>query len=110
MLIDQNQYLNYVNSFMNYNDLVVENSQDKTNEEEFNAINTKVNKFCGITTIKEAKALAKELFGIQNEISYIKAGKAQCTIISRSNVFRIILDSDKELKCINIKKQQNEEI
>ena len=102
MNLDRSQYLQYLSSHDGLNKAVTENSQDKTDEEEYSVIRSKFDKFASVRTIKDAKELAKDLFGIQNEINFIKAGKAQCTIVSRNDLFRIILDSEQELKCFNI--------
>ena len=56
----------------------------------------KIKTFEQIQTIEEAKQVAKDLFHIQNEISYIKAGDAYCTIINRKNLLRIVIKNQKE--------------
>lgn len=75
-------------------------------EEKLESFKAKLKSFDNIETVSEAKKLAKELFYIQNEISYIKAGDALCTIISRKNLLRIVIKNKKEITCYNFTREE----
>ena len=82
------------------------NAAQKEGENELNKLKQQLESFKGLYKISEAKELAKQLFHIRNEISYIKAGNARCTIISRANTFKIILDADKEVIVYSFNKNE----
>lgn len=109
MKADQNNYyLQYVNSFNDFSDVVVENTQQKIEHEEYEHVKSKIARFRDIKTVSEAKSLAKELFAVRNEINHIRAGSAQCTIINKSDMLKIILDSPSEMTCYSIGAKQED--
>ena len=58
--------------------------------------------FEGITSIAQARKLAKEIFYIKNDINYIKIGDATCVIVQSVDNFRICLENKKEVICYSI--------
>ena len=55
--------------------------------------------------ISEAKNLAKQIFHINNELSYINFDNAKCVIVYSATLFRITFESDSEFACYSIVKQ-----
>lgn len=58
--------------------------------------------FEGITSIAQARKLAKEIFYIKNDINYVKIGDATCVIVQSVDNFRICLENEKEVICYSI--------
>ena len=107
----------YLNSQVNLNDLKTAPSQDgltsvksvNTQEEEahkeYEKFKKKLKQLDGIDTISEAKRIAKEFLPLDKGKTCLKVGDAKCVIISRGDLFRVCLDSEKEYICYNIIKQ-----
>ena len=64
--------------------------------------------FEGITSIAQARKLAKENFYIENDVNYIKLDDTMCVIIQSADVFRICLENDKEFLSYNIVKPKGD--
>jgi hypothetical protein len=112
-----NMIKQYLNSQVNLNDIktgtakddlstvkTVNNAEEEANKA-FEAFKEKLKVFDGITSIDKAKQIAKGFLPIENEKNYLKIGNAKCVIISRGDVFRVCVDSDKEYICYNIIKK-----
>ena len=107
----------YLNSQVNLNDIKTADVKDDLSavksvnqaevdaELEYNKFKEKLKVFKGVTSISEAKELAKTFLPCKDEKTFLKVGNAKCVIISRGDVFRICLDSDKEFTCYNIVKK-----
>ena len=107
----------YLNSQVNLNEIKTSETSDglsgvKTvNQTELDAeqalekFKQKLKVFDGVDSITKAKELAKEFLPIKNEKNYLRIGNAKCVIISRGDVFRVCVDSDKEYICYNIIKK-----
>jgi len=112
-----NMIKQYLNSQVNLNEIKTGTVKDdvgavktvnKTEEDaikEFESFKEKLKVFDGITSIDKAKQIAKGFLPIENEKNYLKIGNAKCVIISRGDVFRVCVDSDKEYICYNIIKK-----
>lgn len=107
MNYDESKNKNYQAVYNSYNYNNLENSPQKTAEKEYLGIKNKVLQFSGAKNITDARTLAKQLFGIRDEINFIKAGYAHCTIINRANVFRVVLNSEEEMICYNYTKKED---
>lgn len=64
--------------------------------------------FDGITSISEARKIAKENFCIKNDVNYIKLDNSMCVIVQSSDVFKVCLENDKEFFCYSIVKKESE--
>lgn len=104
--IDALKYSNYLNNLSSGND---GNKYETDAEIEYKNFLNKVKVFDKITNLESAKQKARELFHINREISYIKAGNATCAIVNRANLLRIVVNSDKELICYNFRAEVNNE-
>ena len=92
----------YLNSQINLNDIKQANIDA---DQEYNKFKEKLKVFEGITSISKAKEIAKTFLPCKNEKTYLTIGNAKCVIISRGDVFRVCLNSDKEYTCYNIVKK-----
>lgn len=109
----------YLNSYVNLNDIKTAETQDDLSsvksvnqseidaEQEYNKFKEKLKVFEGITSLSQAKEIAKKFLPCKDEKNYLRIGNAKCVIISRGDVFRICIDSDKEYICYNIIKQSD---
>ena len=65
----------------------------------------RLKQFDKIHTIQEARLLAEELFHIKNEVNYIKAGNAFCTITNTAKRFQIVVNNNEEVICYSYKEK-----
>ena len=107
------QYLNYqvdLNTINTVNSDLASvkslNTAQTEGERELNRLKKQLEEFKVVEKFADAKQLAKKLFNIQNEVSYLRAGTARCTIISRADIFKIILDSDEEIYIYSFSKKR----
>ena len=95
----------YLNSQINLNDIKQVNLDA---DQEYNKFKEKLKVFEGITSISKAKEIAETFLPCKNEKTYLTVGNAKCVIISRGDVFRVCLNSDKEYTCYNIVKKSED--
>ena len=74
-------------------------------EDRLNIFKQKLELFKDLRSISEAKNLAKQIFHINNELSYINFDNAKCVIVYSATLFRITFESDSEFACYSIVKQ-----
>jgi hypothetical protein len=67
--------------------------------EKYNQFRERILAFENISTLEEAKKLAKQILPVAQDINIFNVGHAQCTIVNRDDLFRISLDSDEEFLC-----------
>ena len=60
--------------------------------------------FEGITSIAQARKLAKENFYIENDVNYINLENAMCVIVQSANDFKVCLEDEKEVILYSITK------
>lgn len=60
--------------------------------------------FEGITSIAQARKLAKENFYIENDVNYINLENAMCVIVQSANDFKVCLEDEKEVTLYSITK------
>lgn len=74
----------------------------KTNQEndtKIIAFKDRLKHFDNVSTITEARELSKKVLPVKSEINTFDVGKAKCTVINKSNLFRITFESDEEIIC-----------
>ena len=102
MLKDTNSAITqYLNSQVNMNSIKTVNSAEEEAEKEYKGLLSKLKSFDAINNLAEAKEKAKEIFGIKEETSFFKVGKAYVTVQNQANLLRIIVNSSEELICYN---------
>lgn len=101
---------NDVNAIQLLNDLSSIKQVNLSDQKEYTNFKEKLKVFNNVKTVAEAKSIAKTFLPIHNEINYITIGSAKCTIISRKNVFRIVLKGHKEIICYNFRIEDNENV
>ena len=62
-------------------------------EQEFKA---RLKAFENVTTLEEAKALAKTTLPVSQEINHFRVGNAKCVVVNRDNLFRVCVDTEEE--------------
>ena len=74
-------------------------SIEKQNKEKYEKFKTRVKQFEEISTIEEAKELAKKILPIAGEKCSFRVGNAKCTIICKEDMFRVCVDGLEEFIC-----------
>ena len=64
-------------------------------EKQLEQFKEKLKIFDGVTSIAQARKLAKENFYIENDVNYINLENAMCVIVQSANDFRVCLEDDK---------------
>ena len=57
---------------------------------------TRIEAFKDISTLEEAKTLAKKVLPVLNEVSHFRIGGARCVVVNKPDIFRISLDTGEE--------------
>ena len=94
---DNSSYLQYLSSHQKLTDIMTINTIEEQAIKEYIAFKQKIEVFNDITSVDDAKSIAREIFQLQGEINYIKAGIGYCTIVDKAKLLQIFLKSDKEL-------------
>lgn len=81
---------------------LIQNSDLDNADKKLAQLKEKLKIFDGITSIAEARRLAKENFHITNDVNFINLENAKCVIVQSANLFRVCLEDDKEFICYNI--------
>lgn len=92
----------YLNSQVDLEEVKSVNIQEEAATKEYEKFKAKLKVLDGIQSISEEKRLVKDFLPLDKEQSYLKIGNAKCVIISRGDVFRVCLDSEKEHLIYNI--------
>ena len=80
------------NAQANFNPINAKNQA----EEKIKEFKKRLQAFENISTLEEAKKIAKEIMPVSKEINHFRVGSAKCVIINKDDMFRICLDSDEE--------------
>ena len=89
------------NLFMNpaliqYNAVV---STESANSDKLSEFKTRIAPFEKVETLAEAKELAAKILPTANELNKFYIGDAKCTVVNRSDMLRICIDSADEFLC-----------
>jgi len=79
-----------------YNSLQIRADIEKQNKEKYEQFKERISQFAEIETIEDAKALSSKILPVSQEKNQFKVGLGVCTIINRSDLFRISLNSEEE--------------
>ena len=82
-----------------YNAVIQEASIIKAKEEKYLHIKERLSKFDDIVTLEDALHLAKQILPTAMEISSFQVGNATCTVVKRSDMIRISLETEREFIC-----------
>ena len=88
--------LNNNGQITNYTQYEAIQQIEKQNIEKYQKFKARIQQFENITTIAEAKELAKEVLRISDKDCSFKVGNARCVVISNENMFRISIDTPDE--------------
>ncbi len=72
---------------------------EKQKKEKLDGFKERIKPFKMISTLKDAKELADKILPTSNEINRFYIGDAKCTIVNRSDMLRICVDSYDEYIC-----------
>lgn len=79
-----------------FNQMEVMRKLEMQSKEKYDEFKKRIEKFEDVSTIEEAKELAKQILPVANEKNIFKVGNGKCTIVNTEDVFRICLDSSEE--------------
>lgn len=82
-----------------YNQYVIAQKQELQDKEKISALKERLLFFSTATSLEEAKKLAVEIFPTNSEYTSFYVGNAKCSIINKSNLFRICVDTVDEFIC-----------
>ena len=82
-----------------YEKYISEYSEEIKEQKRLISLIERVNKFKDVDSLYEARQLAEKIIPTKMEVTGFYVGNAKCTIVNRSNLFRISLDSEKEFLC-----------
>lgn len=85
--------------WINYNAAEQEVNIAKEREQKYLQFKERISKFENVVTLDDARALAKQILPTAQEMSQFRVGTAVCTVVNKSDMVRISLDSDKEFIC-----------
>ena len=71
------------------------------NEQKYSEFIKRISAFSEITTLEEAKSLAKKILPVKLETTRFRVGAAKCVVINKEDVFRISVDSPESFICYN---------
>lgn len=97
---------NEINAIKLHNDLSSIKKINLSEQDEYTRFTEKLKVFDSVKSFDEAKAAAKKFLPMNDEINYLVVGNAKCAIISRRNLFRIVLNSDKNVICYNFRTEE----
>ena len=81
---------------MNYTQQEVMAQIERQNAEKYKNLVERVSEFENISTLEEAKELAKKILPTSQEMSRFTVGKSNCVVINTKEHFRISIDSPEE--------------
>ena len=81
---------------MEYNQMEVMSMLEKQNSEKYQAFIERVREFDNVTTLEDAKELAKKVLPTNQELSKFYVGNAKCVVLNTKDKLRITVDSEKE--------------
>jgi hypothetical protein len=81
---------------LNYSQAEIQKNIENQNKERYKQFKERIAEFASVSTLKEAKELAKKILPTAQTKNRFKVGNATCVIIDREDMFRICLDSEKE--------------
>ena len=78
----------------NYYDVqTIQMQIQKDNQEKSEKLKARIQQFDEVTSLEEAKELAKSSFRAEQEFQEFTAGNSKCTIVNKDDAFRISYDS-----------------
>ena len=80
----------------NYNMAEAQSKLSEQHQKKYEEFKERIAQFAKVDTIEEAKSLSAKILPVSQEINQFKVGLGTCTIINRSDLFRISLDSEEE--------------
>ena len=95
--MDLNQSLKY----SNYQITGVNGENTPNYSEKINEFKNRLHNFDEITTLEEAKRIAKTVLPVSQEINHITIAGSKCTIINRPDLFRVSFNTPDEFICYN---------
>lgn len=81
---------------MDYNQMDLMNQLEKQNAEKYKNFLKRISEFKNITTLEEARELAKKILPTSQELSRFFVGNAKCVILNTKDKLRISVDSAEE--------------
>ena len=81
---------------MDYNQLEALSKLEKQNAEKYQNFIERIDEFKNITTLEDARELAKRILPTKQEISKFYVGNAKCVVVNTEKQFRLSIDSEKE--------------
>ena len=84
------------NPQMNYEQMEMMNKVQGQSTEKVKEFKTRLESFNNVTTIEEAKELAKNIMPVSQEINHFRIGEAKCVIVNKPETFRISIDTAEE--------------
>ena len=79
-----------------YNQMETMLNVEKQNAEKVSKFKERIEAFKDITTLEEAKRVAKDIIPTSNEMTRFRVGDAECVVINKSDMFRICLNTKTE--------------
>ena len=67
--------------------------------EKVNVLKERIAQFSTVSTLKDAKELAKKILPTAKEVSRFYVGDAMCVVVNRSGMLRISIDTAYEFIC-----------
>ena len=83
-------------ALLQYNAVI---KQEAENSDKIAEFKERIAQFDKIETLDEAKDLAKKILPTASEINRFYIGDARCTIVNRTDMLRICIDSAEEFIC-----------
>jgi len=84
-----------------YTTMFFQKSIDEQNRDKEERFKERLLEFKNVSTKEEARELAKKIMPVKNERTVFRVGQAQCIVLNKENLFRIIFQSKTEFISFN---------
>ena len=84
------------NPQMNYEQMEMMNKVQNQSTAKVKEFKTRLEAFNNVSTLDEAKELAKNIMPVSLDINHFRIGDAKCVIINKPDIFRISIDTAEE--------------
>ena len=82
-----------------YKQYTLQQTQNIQEEEKVKAFLERIAPFAEISTLEEAKTLAKQILPTKTDVTSFYIGKLKCTVVNRQEELRISIDTEDEFIC-----------
>lgn len=82
-----------------YQQYVIQQSQESKDKEKVEAFLERIEPFSKLSTLEEAKDMAKRILPTKPEVTGFYVGNIKCTVVNREKEFRISVDSKEYFIC-----------